>query len=159
MGAEWRPDSRRPVLYYSFTVTPGSQGYYSLVISNPYDPLQFTTVNFGYLAVDLPSQIYHTQLLAGGPAGFQDGTGGAAKFDAPSGLAVDGSGNVFVADTGNNAIRMISPSGVTTTVAGQASAGKLDGTGSSAEFNDPKELPPTRPATCLWRTPTITRYE
>ncbi len=124
--------------YYSFTVTPGSQGYYSLVISNPYDPLQFTTVNFGYLAVDLPSQIYHTQLLAGGPAGFQDGTGGAAKFNAPSGLAVDGSGNVFVADTGNNAIRMISPSGVTTTVAGQASAGKLDGTGSSAEFNGPQ---------------------
>ena len=65
-----------------------------------------------------------------GYGGSADGTGAAARFNGPFGVAVDGSGNVFVADSGNNAIRKISPSGVVTTIVGVAapvSAGNFPG--------------------------------
>jgi hypothetical protein len=78
--------------------------------------------------------------LAGSPgdAGSNDGTGAAAKFDAPFGLAADGSGNVFVADTGNDTIRKITPAGVVTTVAGTPlSVGTANGTGAGALFSIP----------------------
>lgn len=57
-------------------------------------------------------------VLAGGEEGFVDGVGTAARFNAPSGLARDDRGNLYVADTGNDAIRRISPDGHVTTVAG-----------------------------------------
>jgi sugar lactone lactonase YvrE len=81
--------------------------------------------------------------LAGtaGTAGMADGTGGAARFNSPSGVALDAAGNVFVADAGNHAIRKISPAGVVTTLAGTAgSVGLADGTGSAARFNFPSGL-------------------
>jgi DNA-binding beta-propeller fold protein YncE len=70
--------------------------------------------------------------LAGsaGLSGSADGTGAAASFSWPQGVAVDGAGNVFVADSQNNAIRKISTSGVVTTIVGVASgmsAGNLPG--------------------------------
>jgi sugar lactone lactonase YvrE len=75
--------------------------------------------------------------LAGGAEGFADGAGGAAAFHTPSGLACDGDGNVYVADTGNHAIRKISPQGVVTTLAGTGTAGFSDGPGVQAQFNGP----------------------
>lgn len=78
--------------------------------------------------------------LAGKPGGngSTDGTGAAARFSFPSGAAVDGAGNVFVTDTGNNTIRRITPDGVVTTLAGLAGvSGTNDGTGSAARFNNP----------------------
>ncbi len=75
--------------------------------------------------------------LAGAP-GSADGTGAAARFNLPQGVAVDAAGYVFVADTGNHAIRRITPSGAVTTVAGLAGApGSADGTGTTARFNRP----------------------
>lgn len=54
--------------------------------------------------------------LAGGSYGFSDGTGSGASFSFPRGVAVDSAGTVYVADTGNSAIRSITASGVVTTI-------------------------------------------
>jgi len=77
--------------------------------------------------------------LAGGIKGSADGTGAAANFDEPYGVAVDNDGNVYVADTWNSTIRKITPAGVVSTMAGLALAtGSADGTGSDARFNYPR---------------------
>ncbi len=78
--------------------------------------------------------------LAGSPmhAGPSDGTGSQARFDCPQGAAVDSAGNVYVADSGNDEIRKITPAGVVTTFAGAAGQpGSSDGSGSGALFDDP----------------------
>ena len=74
--------------------------------------------------------------LASTPA-LLDGTGIAAQFNLPVGIACDASGNVWVADTHNYAVRSISPSGVVTTVAGTNTLGNADGTGAAALFDLP----------------------
>ena len=79
--------------------------------------------------------------LAGtaGLTGSADGTGAAARFYYPLGVAVDGSGNIYVADSGNNIIRKITPAGVVTTLAGTAGVtGAANGTGAAASFNGPQ---------------------
>lgn len=77
--------------------------------------------------------------VAGGTRGFADGSGGDAQFDTPSALAIDANGVLFVADTGNNAIRRISPAGEVTTIAG-GDAGFRDGPALQAQFNGPVGL-------------------
>jgi sugar lactone lactonase YvrE len=79
--------------------------------------------------------------LAGSPTarGNADGTGAAATFQSPRGLALDGAGNAYVADTQNHTIRRITSAGVVTTLAGAAgSPGSGDGSGSTARFNQPR---------------------
>jgi sugar lactone lactonase YvrE len=143
---------------YTVTVT-NSVG---TVTSNP-APLTVTpTINYSTaayasviangLAADHSGNIYATvgnaldtitngvvTLVAGslGTSGFADGMGPAAQFNAPSGIATDSAGNVYIADTGNNAIRKVTPQGTVSTLAGGPVAGDADGTGKAAQFNAP----------------------
>lgn len=85
-----------------------------------------------------PSRIVSTLAGLAGSTGDADGAGNNARFFKPSGVAVDGAGNVYVADTINNAIRRITPAGIVSTLAGAPGAsGSTDGLGSAARFNNP----------------------
>jgi sugar lactone lactonase YvrE len=81
-----------------------------------------------------------TTLAGSGTQGSSNGIGTAASFARPEGVAIDGAGNVYVADFGNNMIRMINPSGVVTTVAGNGTLGSANGAGTVATFNGPTAL-------------------
>jgi len=73
-------------------------------------------------------------------AGYANGPGDEAAFDAPSGLAVDTRGRIIVADAGNHAIRAIAPDGTVTTVAGTGVLGLKDGAASQASFYYPLDV-------------------
>lgn len=75
--------------------------------------------------------------LAGGREGYADGTGAAASFNTPSGLTIDDAGNLYVADTGNNRVRKVTPEGAVSTLAGDGTAGFRDGAASAAQFDAP----------------------
>src|ERR1017187_7677774 len=82
-------------------------------------------------------------ILAGraGKAGSADGAGTDARFRYPASVAVDGTGNLYVADSGNNTIRRVTASGIVTTVAGLARlVGSADGTKTNALFNYPNSV-------------------
>jgi sugar lactone lactonase YvrE len=88
-----------------------------------------------------PAGVVTTFAGTAGQFGSADGTGSAARFDGPGGVAVDGSGNVYVADTYNGTIRKITPTGVVTTLAGSPGEfGGDDGVGAAARFDTPLDL-------------------
>lgn len=88
-----------------------------------------------------PAGVVTTLAGLAGNNGNTDGTGSAARFSSPRGVAVDGAGNVYVGDSNNHTIRMITPGGVVTTVAGLAgNSGNTDGTGNVARFNQPRGI-------------------
>jgi sugar lactone lactonase YvrE len=75
--------------------------------------------------------------LAGWQRGSADGTGTAASFFQPAGIAVDAGGHLYVSDYGNNIIRKITPEGLVTTLAGSGLRRTVDGKGAAASFLDP----------------------
>ncbi len=81
-------------------------------------------------------------LLAGSldGAGNLDGTGANARFNSPNGLALDSAGDLVVADTGNQRIRKITPSGVVTTFAGSGQPGHVNGPRLQATFCIPENV-------------------
>ena len=82
--------------------------------------------------------VANVSTLAGsGSSGFGDGIGKGVSFNAPTGVAVDTMGNVYVADSNNNRIRKITSSGVVTTLAGSGAQGSADGNGTAASFSSP----------------------
>lgn len=81
-----------------------------------------------------------TTIAGTGLEGFKNGTGNAASFRRPEGIAVDAAGNLFVADTGNHVIRKITPAGLVSTFAGSGTAGFANGSGTAATFNVPISL-------------------
>jgi len=102
---------------------------------------------FGPQAIDRISPSGKASLLAGQPAGvgYLDGPGASARFYDPKQVALDPSGNLYVADAGNGVIREITPAGVVSTVAGTANDprvvwGPIDGRGAFAKFMEPRAI-------------------
>jgi sugar lactone lactonase YvrE len=75
--------------------------------------------------------------IAGSVNGFSDGTGTAAAFSGPWGIAGDHNGNYFIVDTYNNRVRKMTSAGVVTTLTGTGSQGNIDGDISIATFGLP----------------------
>ncbi|HWJ96502.1 MAG TPA: NHL repeat-containing protein, partial [Telluria sp.] len=75
--------------------------------------------------------------VAGGAEGFADGPGSTAAFNTPSAIALDRKGNLYVADTGNHAVRKVARDGAVITLAGGGQPGFADGQGAAARFNGP----------------------
>ena len=79
-------------------------------------------------------------IAGSGSAGSNNAIGVAATFNAPSAIAVDSIGNLFITDQGNNKIRKITSDGTVTTFAGSGNAATMDGVGVAASIDDPSGL-------------------
>jgi serine/threonine-protein kinase len=88
-----------------------------------------------------------TTLAGSGGYGSTDGTGAAASFTDPRGVAVGADGTVYVADQLSNKIRKITAAGVVTTLAGSGSYDSADGTPTTASFKNPRGVAVTADGT------------
>jgi sugar lactone lactonase YvrE len=131
----------------------GGEGYVDAAgraarFNNPYDVAFDSTGNLFVADEDnnvirkiTPAGVVSTLAGTAPRAGSTNGTGAAARFNSPRGIATDSAGNVYVADYDNHAIRKITPAGVVTTLAGLAgSTGSADGSGSAARFRFPIDV-------------------
>jgi len=84
-----------------------------------------------------PHGVVSTLAGLAGTSGTVDGQGSTARFSNPIGLAMDKSGNLFVADSSNYKIRKIAPAGIVTTIAGSGTYGSTDGAAATATFQKP----------------------
>ena len=100
------------------------------------------TENSDVRQIDLSSGAVTTIAGAAGQEGTTDAVGTDARFDQPEGLAFDGAGTLYIADTGNDTVRSYAlDGGATATVAGVPSlGGAVDGVGSAAEFHLPRAM-------------------
>jgi len=86
-----------------------------------------------------PAGVVNT-FAGSGQQGAANGPAASATFYFPNNVALDGAGNVYVADGVNNLIRVITPAGVVSTLAGSGAAGSANGVGTAASFNGPAGL-------------------
>jgi uncharacterized protein (TIGR03437 family) len=152
----------------AFIVTAGFAHAGQYVISTfaggaiPASPVDALTATIGFpsdMIRDSSGNLYFSSLncvfrldakgvitrIAGTGAGAYSGDGGAApnaRLFGPEGLALDGAGNVYVADTSNNRIRRITPQGIIATVAGNGVPGYSGdgGPAASAQLSNPMGL-------------------
>jgi sugar lactone lactonase YvrE len=139
-----------------------SAGVVSTLVGGPCSSTYGSRPTFDYpegIAVDASGNLYvadtgHSKIQKITPAGvvsilagsslnisYADGTGTDASFNDPIGITVDASGNLYVADTGNDTIRKITAEGMVTTLAGTArTSGSTDGTGTAATFYYPRGI-------------------
>ena len=89
-----------------------------------------------------PAGVVTTPYGRPGVAGSTDGPGINALFNTPNAVAIDSSNNIYVADSGNNSVRMITPAGAVSTLAGLSgtTTGTANGIGSAAQFNNPQGI-------------------
>lgn len=86
--------------------------------------------------IDIANDMVST-LAGAGSSGFLDGQGTSARFNTITGIAVDADGYVYVADAVNHAVRKVSPTGMVTTLAGNGTAGIIDGEWPNVRMNRP----------------------
>jgi hypothetical protein len=143
---------------YTFTTLAGNNGYgsadgtnsaarfaypYGVVVDSATNVYVGDTINHTIRKMTPVGTNWVVTTIAGlaGSAGSADGTGSAARFSDPAGVALGTEGNLYVADTGNNTIRQVTPVGtnwVVTTLAGRAGVlGSANGTGTNALFYRP----------------------
>ena len=128
---------------------PGDVARFDLPAGLAYDPRGFLFVaergGQRIRRIDLKAAGHPVVTIAGdGEAGSADGLGPAARFNAPTGLALDGQGALYVADRDNHLVRKLTgldgPAATVTTLAGTGRAGYADGAGAAAGFNQPSDL-------------------
>jgi len=127
-GAAARFQGPQGLAFYQFASATGTDSFLYIADTN----------NQTIRKINLSTGLVTTIAGLAGNSGSTDGMSGSARFNSPTDVAVDNNGNLFVADSENHTIREILPSGLVSTLAGQACAsGSTDGTGSAARFNSP----------------------
>ena len=106
------------------------------VIADAAGNIFVTDFNGHRIRMITPAGVVST-IAGSGTPGLVDGNGVFAQFNNPTGIAVDDAGNLYIADSGNHAIRKISPSGQVTTIGGNGTPGYMDGSGVTL-FNTPR---------------------
>ncbi|WP_197507260.1 NHL repeat-containing protein [Mitsuaria sp. 7] len=120
----------------TFSVTVKDQPLWqNCAISNARGTATAVASNVTVMCVAAQAEV--TTLAGSSAAGSANGNGSNATFKYPTGVAVDGGGNVYVSDTYNNLIRKISPLGDVTTLAGSGVGGSNNGNGGGATFHYP----------------------
>ncbi len=113
----------------------------SSIASDPSGALFIADTNNHTIRRISPDGLVSTFAGVAGMQGSADGTATAARFFSPRGVAFDASGMLYVADSGNNTIRKVTPSGEVSTLAGQANqVGSEDGKGIFARFSNPRDV-------------------
>jgi sugar lactone lactonase YvrE len=120
------------------TYAPDAAGSGTLTVDYSYSANNGAMKN-GAVSIPYSAQPPTLELLAGSIAGTSngDGTGAAARFSSPTGIAADSAGNLYVVDTGLQSIRKITAQEVVTTIAG-GGVGRADGVGTMAKFANPQ---------------------